>query len=390
MQYAFISDGKLFIQEDDGEIKEISSKFAVEKEEEVERQKTLHSWKSSKDNIDPYFGSNVLWGGLGTQRPYRKFRFISIMIKNSGSLFYLLTNDYVTGLFEYKIIYDEELRLFHKNDFTGVGMDYSSHTDNFVAALQNEDESVDLDLLDSEGRYLKTLTGGDSRDSNPTFSRFNPKEVLYQASGLGRSEEGFLMAFGSEAINKVNIETGEISSCASDERYDYLLPKDDVEGNLYFIRRPYQGPGYRNPLQTIWYIVTFPIRFIWAFLKFLDAFTKLFTEKPKMRSGHEDQPDVRNKYVRVMGETIYLEKIKRSISSQEGVSLVPKSWELVKMSKDGAMEVIARNVSSYDLDEKGQIHFTNGFRVNMLKDNIKSLAFKHKIIENIKVTQVTG
>ncbi|MHC4271227.1 MAG: hypothetical protein ACYST2_02800, partial [Planctomycetota bacterium] len=125
MQYAFISDGKLFIQEDDGEIKEISSKFAVEKEEEVERQKTLHSWKSSKDNIDPYFGSNVLWGGLGTQRPYRKFRFISIMIKNSGSLFYLLTNDYVTGLFEYKIIYDEELRLFHKNDFTGVGMDYS-------------------------------------------------------------------------------------------------------------------------------------------------------------------------------------------------------------------------------------------------------------------------
>jgi hypothetical protein len=390
MQYAFISDGKLFIQDDDGAIKEISSKFAIEKDEEAESQKSLHSWKSSKENIDPYFGSNILWGGQGSQRPYRKFRFKSVMIKNSDLLFYLLTNDYVTGLFEYNVREDEELRLFHKNDFAEVGMDYSRETEKFVAALQNEDGSADLDLLDSEGRYEKTLTGGDSRDSNPTFSKFNPEEVLYQSSGLARSEEGFLMAFGPEAINKVNIETREISSLASEERYDYLLPKDDVDGNLYFIRRLYNRPGYQHPLKIIFYIVTFPIRFIWAIFKFLDAFTKLFTEKPKLRSGPEIQPDAKNKYVRVLGETIYLAKIKKTLRSQEGISLVPKSWELVKISKDGVMEVIARNVSSYDLDEKGEIHFTNGFRVNMLKDNIKSLAFKHIIIENIKVSQVTG
>jgi hypothetical protein len=66
-------------------------------------------------------------------------------------------------------------------------------------------------------------------------------------------------------------------------------------------------------------------------------------------------------------------------------SLVGRSCELVKLTKDGQAEVIAKKVSSFDVDEDGTIHFTNGFKVNKISGNSSTTIFKHKIIEGLRI-----
>jgi hypothetical protein len=389
MRYLFISDGRLFTNSG-GENVEITSKFAQEKMEDTERERSAHGWKSDgSTGADPYFGSNIVWGGQARSRPFRKFRFKNVMVKSENTIYYLLTNDFVTGLFQYDISANEELRLFHKREFQEFGMDYSPSLDRFVAAITNEDQSVDIELLNNQGGYEKSLTSGDSRDSNPFFSKSEPEHILYQTAGIGRGEEGFIWGYGPEAVNKVDIHSGEIITLLADERYDFLLPRDDRQGNVYCIRRPYHAPGYTSPVRTLWYLITFPVRLVIAILRFLDAFTKLFNREPMRTAGPVVEPPIRDKYVRVLGQTIDMAKIQRGARFSKEPSLVPKSWELIKLDKQGRMSVVSKRVSSFDIDDDGKVHITNGFRVRKLVDDGAQTALKYNIIELLKVAKAT-
>jgi hypothetical protein len=119
---------------------------------------------------------------------------------------------------------------------------------------------------------------------------------------------------------------------------------------------------------------------------FLKAFTELFNRKAMRPDGPQVQARQQNKYVRVLGRTIDLARIQRNTRDAENASLVPGSWELIKISPEGNIEKIARNVSSYDIDDEGNVHLTNGYRVKEIGDSGTVTAFKHNIIENIKVT----
>jgi hypothetical protein len=348
----------------------------------------LHGWKGDKGmDVDPYYGANIVWGGQARSRPFRKFRFKNVMVKNENMIYYLLTNDFITGLFQYNISENEELRICHRHEFQELGMDYSPNIDKFVASMVNEDQSSDIKLLDNQAVSGKILTTGDSRDLNPSFSRFDTKDILYQTAGIGRNEEGFVWGYGPEAINKVNINSGEITTLLTEDKYDFLSPKDDEQGNIYCIRRPYRAPGYTSPIKMLWYVVTFPVRLIIAILRFLDAFTKLFSREPMRTAGPSVQLPVKNKYVRVLGQTIDMAKVRRNARFSNEPSLVPKSWELIKLDKQGKISVISKRVSSFDIDDNNQVHITNGFRVKRLVGDTMQTAFKFNIIELLKVTK---
>jgi hypothetical protein len=384
LRYAFISDGRLYLYENDGSIKEIESKFASEKEDMADRAKSRQGWKSKEGNMGGPFSGSMIWGRQSSITPYMKFRFRNIGFEDQNTLYYLLTNNFVTGLFKYTIDENYEQRLFHKQELHVFGIDYSPILKKFAISTVAEGGSASLELLDEQGSYKQGLTGGDSKDTNPCFSNQNPDKVFYQSSGIMRDENGFVLTYGPEAVSSLDMKTGEISDILSDEKYDYLLPKDDSEGNLYCIRRPYIGPGHGSIWKTIWNIVAFPVRFIVAVVNFLEAFTKLFNQKPFEPAGPDYKPPIRNKYINVLGQTINLAKVKRSLRSSDDVSLVPRTWELIRISKNNKVEVIERKVSSYDIDADNRIHVTNGFRVNELVDNGSQQAFKYNLIEDVK------
>jgi hypothetical protein len=384
LRYAFISDGRLFLCDDDSSIKEIESKFASERMNRVEQTKSRQSWKSREETASGPFSSGMIWGKQASIAPYVKFKFINVGFEDQNTLYYLLSNNLVTGLFKYTIDKNYEQRLFHKQNIVVHGVDYSAALEKFVISTAAEDGSTGLTLLDEQGSYQQALTGGDSRDSNPYISRQTTDKILYQSAGIVRDDNGVILSYGPEFISSINLKTGEISEVLSDCKYDYLLPKDDSAGNLYCIRRPYIRPGYQPVWKTMWYIVTFPVRFVVALVKFLDAFTRLFYQQPFQPAGPAIEAPVKNKYLNVLGRTINLAKIQKSLRKPDDPSLVPRSWELIRMSKDGD-EVISRKVSSYDIDADNKVHITNGFRVNAIEAGRAGIAFKYNLIENIKV-----
>lgn len=381
----FLSDGRLYQWKKGENPREIESHFVQEKCKETERQSSIHKWKQQGRGTDPVFGQALLWGNPTAAATISHYRHIELSA-GEEDIYYILTNHQVTGLFRYELGENYESRLFHKNDFVSAGMDYSEKAGQFVIAVQEEDGRVHLTLLDAEGKYLETITSGDSRDTEPSFSLQDENHILYQSSGIARNEEGWSIAYGPSFINQFDLKKNEVTEILYDDHYDYLLPREDAEGNLYCIRRPYVSAGPVSPLRIILNVVTFPFRFLVAIMNFLNLFTELFSKnsfKPAGPNLPSQMP--KTKHVQVLGQTIHIAKLKKFYQKTDDVSLVPGSWELIRIDRNHDMAVIAKNVSSYDINREGKIVYTNGFKVYEYDGNGAKLKFKHKIIEKIKM-----
>ncbi|MBN1997126.1 hypothetical protein JW935_06210 [candidate division KSB1 bacterium] len=387
MIQAFISDGRLFVRKGDSEAVEIESHFVKEKQINIERHRAHSNWKNKSAAEDPYFSSSILWGNQSSSGPSIPYRFKNVAVRDENTIYYTLTNFRITGLFEYNIEKDEEQRLFHMNDFFELGLDYSKSRNDFVISSSNPEGMAHLQLLDSRGSYIQDITSGDSRDSNPVFSRSNPNQVLFQSAGIGRDDVGCAMVYGPEVIKLIDLDKDEMTELQYDHHYDYLLPKDDSKGNIYCIRRPYVQMGYVSPIKILLGIVTFPVRFVIAIVKFLEIFTELFSRNPFRPAGPNIQTNNRSKHINVLGRTIDIAKVRRRAWDTENISLVPGSWKLIKITPQGQVEVLANKVSSFDIDENDNVYFTNGYKVNLIGDYKPKLIFKHSIIENIKVVK---
>jgi hypothetical protein len=385
MQHAFISDGRLFLRQDD-KLDEIESPFARNNLEDYERHQSFRGWKSSNQENS---SAPPLWGTQASQQGYTGFRFLSIAPASGSQVYYLLTNQHVTGLFHYDTTRGDERRLFHKNEFQSAGIDFSPERQELVLATVDQAGVANLSLFDAEGRQLQTVTGGDSRDTQPAFSRAHPEIVYYQTAGIARHDTGGLWAFGPESINRLNLESGEMEEVLADDSYDYLLPRDDREGNLYFIRRPYLQPGALHPWHWLGSALLFPFHFLTALLGFLHAFTRLFGEQPKPVGPGFQIPE-KDKYIQVFGQTVNLAKLRKPRKPGDDPSLVPANYELLRLGQDGEMEVLAKNVCSYDVTPEGDIHYTNGFRVRSMLDKEDRVVFRHPIIEALRVSEGSG
>jgi len=86
------------------------------------------------------------------------------------------------------------------------------------------------------------VTGGDTVDSAPAWIPGEPKQLLFQSSGLARNEQGYVVAQGHASIQLLDMETGTISPVLDGLRFDYLKPRVCPAGNLMFIRRPFEAP----------------------------------------------------------------------------------------------------------------------------------------------------
>jgi hypothetical protein len=388
MQHAFISDGRLYLREPDGQVREIESHFVKEKMQRSEKQRSTNSWKSESAN-DDVFSAGSLWGNQSNNPAFVPFRFKNVIPADENSIYYVMTNNHVTGLFRYTFKDDEELRLFHKNEFVEHGMDYSSKNEQFVAAVQEEDGRVNLQLLDAEGKSQDTITGGDSRDAFPHFCKANPDTIVFQSAGIGRDDEGYIWAYGPEAVNRLDLSKNELTEVLSDENYDYLLPQEGPDGTLYCIRRPYRTLEQPSLLKTVINVIRFPFDLIVAIVGFLNAFISLFGKKPPTLAGPHVNPERKNKHLKVLGETIDLAKRHKAARSRDDLSLVPRSWELICLTKSGELKQVARKVSSYDIDCDGNVHYTNGFRVHSASATDSTKVFTHDIIEHLKLVHAS-
>jgi hypothetical protein len=101
---------------------------------------------------------------------------------------------------------------------------------------------------------------------------------------------------------------------------------------------------------------------------YFNFFSMRYTGKPLATSkgAMQRQPDL--KQMLVWGNLIDADRAARENgpADTEAPDLVPASWQLVRRSSDGATEVLAKSVLSFDIARDGSILYSNGSSIHRL------------------------
>jgi hypothetical protein len=130
------------------------------------------------------------------------------------------------------------------------------------------------------------------------------------------------------------------------------------DGSLFYIRRPYTLNERMHPLRTLKDFFLFPFRLLFAVFQFLNFFSKLFTGKQLTTDGGARAREMNMRQMMIWGNLVSAQRQPRP--EEEGVDLVPKSWELRKRNSEGETKVLASGVLAYDVSPEGQVVYTNG------------------------------
>ena len=141
---------------------------------------------------------------------------------------------------------------------------------------------------------------------------------------------------------------------------DALLPRMTADGDLWFIRRPYETGGVQiSPWKLALDMLLFPIRLAGAIVHFLDFFSLMFQRKPLISAGGPPREGPDQRYMMLWGKLIDARKA-QDAKKGDSQALVPATWQLIKRSPSGNEEVIAKRVLAYDLCVDGSVVYTDG------------------------------
>ncbi len=376
--FAFLSNGLLFYREPNGDVKQVHSAYAQEAMDRRERSRQRHSWKQ---------GTSFTIAAGGNARDFdaaeKPILATSAVFEADGNLLYFQQDEHVGGLFRHDIASGRELRLLLRQNLHLADLALSPDGTQLAASSPQSAGVANIVLMKSDGSTVREATGGDTLDTAPAWIPGAPNRLLFQSSGLARDAQGYIAAQGHASIQKLDMDTGSVTAVRDDPQFDHLKPRVSPNGDLHFIRRPYQAPRY-GAGAMIMDTLLFPFRLLRAVFHYLNFFSMMYTRKPlTTASGPAMQADLKN--ILLQGRRIDAEKALRSARPVNGVpSLVPESWQLIRISQDGDERVLATNVASYDLSADGTIIYSNGRGVFVLgQDGASQLASTQDFVGDV-------
>ncbi len=376
--FAFLSNGLLFCRERGGEVAQLHSPYAQEALDRREQARERHSWKQGTSfNVAAGGGSRSYDAGSSP------IPVTSAAFESNGNLLYFLKNESVGCLFCREAASGKELRVLFRQNLHLSDLTVSPDGATVAASSLLAGGVSNIVLFKSDGSTYREVTGGDTVDAAPAWIPGVPNRLLFQSSGLARDGQGYIVAQGPASIQKLDMDLGSVTPILEHSRFDYLKPRVSPEGDLLFIRRPYQAPqyGFGSVLSDT---LLFPFRLLRAAFHYLNFFSMMYTRKPlTSANGPAVQADVKN--ILLQGRRIDAEKALRSARPVQGVpSLVPDSWQLVSRTQDGTERVIATNVASYDISPDGTIVYSNGRGVFVLdREGSTRLALTDELVADV-------
>jgi hypothetical protein len=360
---AYIAEGKLYTQTPETAAKLIESPFVQGILDRVERDRERGEWKSQGMAWNLGSQMRMPFGPVGLPADRRRIRFSGVTSAGDGKqLLYSLDTDHVGGLFQYELADGYERRLYHRqqlriNDIARHRMDGT-----LVFSMLAEDGTAHIGMMGAEGKGFKSITAGDAVDEAPSWviGESTAKTVVFQSAGVGRDPNGFRTSLSTYALMKLDVESGKMETLIEEDASDALLPRMTAEGDLWFIRRPYETAAVQiSPWKLALDMLLFPIRLAGAIVHFLDFFSLMFQRKPLISAGGPPREGADQRYMMLWGKLIDARKAQDS-KKGDSQALVPASWQLIKRSPSGNEETIAKRVLAYDLCGDGSVVYTDG------------------------------
>ncbi len=374
----YISHGKLFMKSGNNDPQEVQSPYVQEMMDRVERAKQRHSWKQGTA-----FDSSFVGKDADRSSEQRGLNATSAQFTSDGKLIYFLRDSHVGGLFEYDLESGNEKRLLHQQRLLLGDLSIDRSGCRVLCSREGDNGTASIVLMNVDGTDYQEITGGDTVDSAPSWIPSDTDHIVFQSSGVARSDEGYVIALGPANIQMLDLNKREMTPVLEDDKIDYLQPKVSPNGDLLFIRRPYEPPRYTNGNVLLDFLL-FPFRLLRAVFHYLNFFSLMYSRKPlTSASGPKVQADL--KELLIKGKRIDAENALKKERRINGVrSLVPRSWELVKRTRNGEEQVLATNVASYDIMRDGKIIFSNGYGVFVLDaSNGAQVVLRGKLIAEL-------
>ena len=381
---AFISEGKVFYKAADGEVKQIHSPYIQEMSDKLEKSKERNAWKQNTS-----FGISANGGMRQFNADGAHILATSVQFDQNKSMLYFLKDEGMGGLFAQDLASGVEKRILHKQNLSLSDLNLDVTTGKILCSSNTKGGIANLAMIDRDGNHFQELTGGDTLDSAPSWIPGAEQRVLYQSAGIARAPNGYAIAQGASSIQMLDTKSGNITPVMEDAQYDFIHPRVCPRGNLHFIRRPYETPKYEASnflLDTL----LFPFRLLRAVFHFLNFFSMMYSRKPlTSASGPAMQTDL--KEIILKGKRIDAEKALRTENKINGIpSLVPKSWQLISRTTQGAERVLASNVVSYDISSDGDIIYSNGRALFLLgADDTSTLILKSDLVADVIADSAT-
>jgi hypothetical protein len=388
LKITYLSKGNLYYREGDHPSRLIESPFGKEVKDTALRLYQKHEWKMKGE--ESVFEKSILWG---MTQPGSKDALVYIAAVTGGGseeeLTYVLHTDRIGGLFLYNHKKNEEIRLFHNNQFRAGYLDRNPVTGELLCSRIMENGTANINLVQKGTNELQELTEGDSLDEAPSWIPGTKSQFVYQSAGIARNTQGVPIGIGHYAIQKLDFTKGEMIGLKEDSNFDFLLPRMDQSGNLYYVRRPYELLKSRSSVgKVIKDGILFPYRLIVSIIHFLNVFSMIFSRKPLITSQAPPIKDDEQERMMLLGRYIQLESKKlRESPKDEEASIVPSSWELRKCNPQNEEEVLAKGIVAYDLGMNGEIVYSNGRGLFFMDKGKPHLIYKEPLVTCIAIQE---
>jgi hypothetical protein len=359
--YAYLSQGQLHLKLGDDPVRPIDSKFGESVRERAAQIHHRNSWKTQGAGAK-FMSGGVLWGRQPDDPTDIRVDITGISSGcKPGELFYSLSTDDIGGVFLLRDRASDELRLLHTADFRVRHLAAGPAQDSLACVVQRKGGQSCISVMRSDGTDMRDVTQGDTIDDAPHWVPGSARELVFQSSAIGRNRAGFAVTQAPFAIHKLDLEAGTVTTLAEDAKFDLLTPQLANDGTLFYIRRPYRDPNQPpSPWRAALDLVLLPFRLLFAIFQFLNFFTVRYTGNTLTTTGNARQKHADIRKMMVWGNM--LDADKAADRADDGTpALVPKSWELIRRSKDSSTEeVVAKGVLCYDLYSDGSVLYSNG------------------------------
>lgn len=375
---AFLANGKLYRRTGGTQVDEVVSPFLEDVERRNERHQELHAWKQGT-SFGTVFSANRQIGGNE-----RELKFGAAVFRDAERLLYFLADRGAGGLFELDLKTGQERRLLHRQNLTLEGLRLSSDGRELYASRSAPNGIANICVLNLDTLEIRDLSSGDTSDRFPCELPGQPGAVVFQSSGIGRGPEGGFL-FGPSSLQLFVPGQRELEAVLDDPAFDYLQPRVAPNGNLLYLRRPYEGSGYGHGQAAIDTLLL-PFRLLRALFHYLNFFSLMYSRKPlTSASGQPLNEDA--KALIVQGRRLDAEAALKSGRQILGVpSLVPASWQLFERDPQGQTQLLARHVVAFDVASDGTVLFSNGFAVfAMQPGQAPSLVMRDRLIGEVAV-----